>query len=547
MEKSSPKTTKEHISLIFDSLVDIIKYPRTTLDNNAYFYHTTYRNEFIVYIYIFKLLINDNDYLKEKYDKYKEKYPEKKSIDFNKITNLNPKDELDLLYIVKERTLSGSYRLNVDKHTITYKDLTYIDSNWLITFISLLLDNTKEECDKEINICYTIPNKDIFKLKKELDIEAFFSEFTFYNINVKHVDKTKSVKENNILVVKNAAINYLKHLKQYKHGLETAETYRIFYNLLKNECNKDGFSLEEKEISLLDVDPKLLDKIYSYIDDSFYTYQLSKQVHIVENCVWQSSNDITLLEHTNSSIDYSIDFLSLLRLNSKLTYEELKSKYDINDIQILLILVTSKFLLTYYNSNQEVDYSLINLSGIKPKYMNSICPDEEQELKNVIKSYEIELNNAKKDMDKYKEERQALDRETLTPDKYQKELERCVGNINTTSIVIGRLNSHLASLIREYEAIRKVKEEKYHNVDLYNYNYAIIKHICNSIIGCSYYLKTNNISSIFNNIIIFEDFEKTDNSFYLEVSFRELLKISKQSFINGVMNQAQLPKLASKE
>ena len=114
MEKSSPKPTKEHISLIFDSLVDIIKYPRTTLDNNAYFYHTTYRNEFIVYIYIFKLLINDNDYLKEKYDKYKEKYPEKKSIDFNKITNLNPKDELDLLYIVKEKTLSGSYRLNVD-------------------------------------------------------------------------------------------------------------------------------------------------------------------------------------------------------------------------------------------------------------------------------------------------------------------------------------------------------------------------------------------------------------------------------------------------
>ncbi len=175
--------------------------------------------------------------------------------------------------------------------------------------------------------------------------------------------------------------------------------------------------------------------------------------------------------------------------------------------------------------------------------MNSICPDEEQDLKNAIRSYEYELNNAKKDMDKYKEERSALDRETLTPDKYQKELERCVGNINTTSIVIGRLNSHLASLIREYEEVRKVKEKKYNNVDLYNYNYSIIKHICNSIIGCSYYLKTNNLSSIFNNIIIFEDFEKTDNSFYLEVSFRELLKISKQSYINGLMNNSSLPKL----
>jgi hypothetical protein len=547
MEKSGPKTTKEHISLIFDSIIDIIKYPKTPLDNNAYFYHTLYRNEFIIYIYIFKLLINDNDYLKQKYLIYKNKYHDKKSITFSKITNLEVKDELELLYLIKEKTLSGSYKIDTENHTITYKDLSYIDSNWLITFISLLLDNSSSDCDKEINICYTIPNKDIFKLKKPSDIEAFLSEFTFYSIKVRHVDLSRPVKENNILIVKNAAINYLKHLKQYKHGLETEESYRIFYNLLRNECRKDGFELEEKELSLVSVDEKLLNKVYSYIDDTFYTYQLSKQVHIIENCIWQSSNDITLLEHTNSSIDYSIDFLSVLRLNKELTYEELKQKYDVNDIQILLILVTSKFLLTYYNSNQEVDYSLINLTSIKPKYMNSICPDEEQELKTLIKSYEVELNTAKKEMDKYKADRQALDSEELPPDKYQKELERCVGNINTTSIVIGRINSNLSSLIREYESIRKEKESKYNNVDLYNYNYSIIKHICNSIIGCSYYLKTNNLSSIFNNIIIFEDFEKTDNSFYLEVSFRELLKISKQSFINGILNQSNLPKLAKKE
>jgi hypothetical protein len=424
-----------------------------------------------------------------------------------------------------------------------FVDGTFVQTSWLMAILPHILNGDNNSETKEINICYTIPEKDIQKAVSLNKIDDFLANFTYYNIKVKRTDTTKEIKENNILIVKNAAINYLKHLKQYKHGLETAETYRIFYNLLKNECNKDGFSLEEQEISLLDVDHKLLEKVYSYIDDDFYTYQLSKQVHVIENCIWQSSNDITLLEHTNSSIDYSIDFLSLLRLNSKLTYEELKQKYDVNDIQVLLILITSKFLLTYYNSNQEVDYSLINLNNIKPKYMNSICPDEEQDLKNAIRSYEYELNNAKKDMDKYKEERSALDRETLTPDKYQKELERCVGNINTTSIVIGRLNSHLASLIREYEEVRKVKEKKYNNVDLYNYNYSIIKHICNSIIGCSYYLKTNNLSSIFNNIIIFEDFEKTDNSFYLEVSFRELLKISKQSYINGLMNNSSLPKL----
>ena len=85
------------------------------------------------------------------------------------------------------------------------------------------------------------------------------------------------------------------------------------------------------------------------------------------------------------------------------------------------------------------------------------------------------------------------------------------------------------------------------NNHLYNYNYSILKHICNSIIGCSYYLKTNNKSSLMNNIIIFEDFEKTDNSFYLEVSYKELLKISRLSFIKGILNKNDLPKLANKE
>ena len=87
MEKSGPKTTKEHISLIFDSIIDIIKYPKTPLDNNAYFYHTLYRNEFIIYIYIFKLFINDNDYLKQKYLIYKNKYHEKIWIESERLSD----------------------------------------------------------------------------------------------------------------------------------------------------------------------------------------------------------------------------------------------------------------------------------------------------------------------------------------------------------------------------------------------------------------------------------------------------------------------------
>ena len=176
--------------------------------------------------------------------------------------------------------------------------------------------------------------------------------------------------------------------------------------------------------------------------------------------------------------------------------------------------------------------------------MNSIYHSREHELKTKLKNLDMEFQAAKKDLDKYKKERSYLDKDELGIDKYQKELERCVGNINSVSIIIGRLNSTISSLSKEYEEVKKEQEKKYHNVDLYNNNHSIIRHICNSILGCSFYLKTNNTSSIFNNIIIFEDYEKTDNSFYLEITFRELLRISNQYLINGVLDQSDLPKLA---
>ena len=123
-------------------------------------------------------------------------------------------------------------------------------------------------------------------------------------------------------------------------------------------------------------------------------------------------------------------------------------------------------------------------------------------------------------------------------------MERCVSQINRNSIIIARLNSKISSLSREYEELKKVQTEKYHNVDLYNYNHSIIRHICNSIIGCNFYLKTNNTTSLFSNIIIFEDYEKTDNSFYLEITFSDLLKISNNFILNGIIDQNDLPKLA---
>lgn len=544
MQEVTIKKSKEKISLIINSIIEMIKNPKLPVNNSAYFYRIQEKNSFIIYVYLFKLLINDNDYLEDKYKAYTNRFIRKANYDISRITDIKADNELLLLYEVKKKISLLEFSYNDEEEKIYFKDGTYISSKWLISVIALLLDNTKNHDSKEINICYTIPNKGISKVTDENDLEEFLSDFTYYNIKVKRTDRTRQVRENNILIVKNAAINYLKHLKQYKHGLENEESYLIFYNLLKTECQKEGFELEEEEKQLTNVNSKCLDKIYSYIDKEFYTYQLSKQVHLIENIVWQSSNDLTVLEHMNTSIDSLIDFFTILRLQSKKTYEEIRNFHHINDIKILLILITNQFILTYLNDSDDIDYSLLDLTKIKPKYMNSICRSAEQDIKNRLKSIDMELKSAKTSLEEYKTERAALNKEELGPDKYQKELEKCVSKINRESIIIARLNSNMSSLSREYEEIKKQLVEKYRNAELYNYNHSIIRHICNSILGCSYYMKTNNVESLFNNIIIFEDFEKTDNSFYLEVTFKELLKISNHYLLNGIMDQSDLPKLA---
>lgn len=536
--------TKDQISFIINSLIEMIKNPNLPVNNNAYFYHSSEKKKYIIYIYIFKLLINDSDYIEAKYTQYMDKFRVFASLNILSISNIECSDELSLIFALKEKFLLNEFFYNEKDNRIYFKDNTYIDAKWFLSFLSLLLDKTKSNENKEINICYSIPSKDIAKITEPDEKEKFLSEFTYYSIKVRHTDLEKPVKENNILVVKNAAINYLKHLKQYKHGLETEESYQIFYRLLKSECERDGFKLEEQEVNLLDADKKLLEKLDNFMDDEFYNSGLSKQVHLVENMVWQTSNDITLLEHMNTSIDYLIDFLTILNLNPKDSYSKIRRDNQINDLQILLILITSKFLLTYLNNIDEIDYSLLDLKSIKPKYMNSICRFKEQELKNKLKSLNVELTSSKKNLDKYKSERAALNKNELGEEKYKKELEKCVSNINRVSIIIARLNSNISSLTKEYEDLKKEQIEKYRNVDLYNYNHSIIRHICNSIMGCSFYLKTNNNGALFSNIIIFEDYERTDNSFYLEVSFKELLKISSQYLLNGIIDQNDLPKLA---
>ena len=538
------------ISLIIDSLIKMITNKDILLDNTEYYYHNNARNNFLYSIYILKLIINSNEYITEKYHEYLNhiqskinKHTNIKEISIKRISNIKIFNVIDLLIYVREQIISKDYLIKDNK---IYIDNEYVDAMWLSQIISLIFDTKKGESSKKnITICYTIPNKDIKRIEEEKDLDKLLSQFTYYYIKVKYTDKTKPIKENNILIIKNAAINYLKHLKQYKHGLETEESYLIFYNLLKNECHKQGFILEEETYLLNELDEKYLSKVKEYITPSFYTFQLSKQVHSIENRVWQLSNDLTMLEHMNNAFDSTMNFINLLHTKTKgATYSKLKWTYNLRDIQILLVLIIGKFANTYLLNAEEIDYSLLDLTGIKPEYMNSIGDTEEQDIKNNIKGLEVELMSYKATLEKYKEEKKSLNLEELGQDRYLKELEIIVGNINRTSIEIATINSTIAGINREYEETKKKQASKYNNVDLFNYNNSIIQHICNSITSCSFYLKTNNNNDLLDNIIIFEDYKRADNAFYLEISFRSLLKLSNPKKITGIEEQHELPKLA---
>lgn len=531
---------KIQISTMIDSLVDIIKNPTDTLESSQYYYHYEERNKFILYLYIYKLMINNDDYITDKYYMYKEHIRNRADNDISKLSNIESEDELELLLTIKHKLLTNKFYYDEEEAKIYLEDNSWFDSEWLIILITLIIDNnSKSKNNKQINICYAIASKSIKKLQNIDELDDFLSKYTYYNIKIKQVDKTMSVKENSILTLKNAAINYLKHLKKYKNNLESSESYKIFYNLLKSECQKQGFELTENVMPLSSI--QSID-FKEYIDDEFCNSSLSKQNQIIENAVWKTGNDITMLEYTNLYMDSLVDLLTILPVSSKTTYAEIKSEKHYKDSHLLLILLTSKFLLTYLN-NDDIDYSLLDLKNLKPKYMSSIFNKEEQQLKNKIKSLSLDLSLLKKELENEKDERANLDYETLGPISYQSSLEKCVGKINSLSIQIATINSKLASSQREYEVIKNSQKKQYKDVDNFTLNNSIIKHICNSIVGCSFYMKAHKGISPINYTIVFEDYEKSDNSFYLEMTFKELLKISNPYILNSIIDQVDLPKL----
>ena len=545
------KKHKNNKALIIDTLINIITEKDTLISNTSYYYHNDDLQEFLVSLYIFKLVINDIEYIKAQRDKYLEKIKNKlsnesciASLNLSKITNIESDDEIDLVIKLKELFRNNKYVYDKETKRIVFIEGLYVDAKWLLSFLVVLLDRVGDSnSNKNISVCYTIPDKNIKKCNGVSGLEEFFNSFTYYRIDVKCSEEKKDIKDNSVLVIRNAANNYLKHLKQYKHGLESEEAYLIFYNLLKNECHKRGFVFEEEVKVLNELDENYINKIKDFINDNFYDFSINKQTRTIGNIVWQLSNNINILEHINLYIDSLVFLVELLNRKEKdVSYYKLKWDYMLKDIQILLILVILKFMISYLH-DEDIDYSLLDFSNIKPEYMSIIELPEIKRIKEEIVKTRIDIKNKNEELDVYKFERQSISKENLDENKYRNELERCISNINRISIDISNLESNVSNYKKELDSIRFEKKLKYKSVDGYIYNHSIIRHMVNAISNAGVYLKTNNNNELLENIIIIEDYVKTDNAFYLEVSFKDLLRISNQNVINGIEEQSDLPKL----
>ena len=187
------KKNKEKVSIINNSLIDMIKNPDFIISNTAYFYRHIEKNTFLIYIYIFKLLINTDEYLEHKYNRYIKRFKKENPYNLYFISNIDTTGELDLLIKIKEKVKYLHYYYNNEDGRIYFSSKEYVDSKWFLSIMTMLLDNTKNDDTKEINICYTIPNKHISRIVNKDELNNFLKEFVYYNIKVERTNKSKQV------------------------------------------------------------------------------------------------------------------------------------------------------------------------------------------------------------------------------------------------------------------------------------------------------------------------------------------------------------------
>lgn len=531
IEDNVYKKHNNNIINIIDILLDIINNKDILISKKNYYYHKNDRDELILLIYLYRLLVYSEDIIIKKDKDYKDiilnRLKNKNNIvnyDISKITNIEVKDELQLLNKIKIYIKDDRFIYNKVDKRLEFNNGEYIDTRWLLAYLSLLFDNKNREKNKDnIEICCVMPNKGIDKCSNIKEIDEFFKCFNYYKLLIKYSSSSILLNNRMEITIKNAASKYLYHLRQFRDNKESEESYKIFYNVLKNECHKNGMILEEEIRVLSDVDSDLLDRLKRYITSVFTTYKLDTQIKIIDDIIWKTNNNMSIINSIDVYINTLISLIEHLNIrDDNLTYNILKEEYSINDIHVVLILIVLKFVIMYLHN--DIDYSRLDLTNIKPKYMSNVENVKEKELIDNIKKLIKEVNDSKNELDKYKFERQSITKEHLG-NKYMSELELCISNINRVSIDISTKETIIENMKKELYDIRLSNSEKYENIDLYKNNYSIIKHIVNAFITGGFYLKTNNSNEIYENIIVIEDYVDTDNTFYIEVTFNELMDI----------------------
>ena len=143
------KKNKEKVSLIINSLIDMMKNPDLIVNSTAYFYRQIEKNTFLIYLYIFKLLINTDDYLEHKYNRYIRRFKKENPYNLYYISNIDASSELDLLLTIKEKVKYLNYYYNDEDKKIYFNEKEYVDSKWFLSIMTMLLDNTKNDDTKK--------------------------------------------------------------------------------------------------------------------------------------------------------------------------------------------------------------------------------------------------------------------------------------------------------------------------------------------------------------------------------------------------------------
>ena len=157
------KALKKHTNnkfLIIDALIDIIVKKDILVSNTSYYYHNDELQEFLVSLYALKLLINDEEYFEKKQSEYIELVKNRlsdnsniNSLDISKISNIEAETELELVTKLKELFVNNKYLYVKSERRVVFDNDMYVDSKWLISYLTLLFDNASSSEGKKRYKC----------------------------------------------------------------------------------------------------------------------------------------------------------------------------------------------------------------------------------------------------------------------------------------------------------------------------------------------------------------------------------------------------------